>query len=146
MNMNRRSLPRYLGVVAVVIALAISSYGCGDGANIERGKVLFGTDLPKQDSKCAASSPVTSVAASVSVYATYVFKAQPGDEVISLAVTKDGQSFIPSSALDTVDTKGLDCFGDTSDLSKLDNWGPGTYNFKLTSPTDTVAEGDLTVK
>jgi hypothetical protein len=144
MDMNRRSLPRYLGVVAVVIALAISSYGCG--ANIERGKVLFGTDIPKADSKCAASSPVTSVGVTVSVYATYVFKAQPGDEVISLEVTKDGQSFIPSTALKTTDTKGLDCFGDTSDLSQLPDWAAGTFHFKLTSPTDTVAEGDLTVK
>jgi hypothetical protein len=68
------------------------------------------------------------------------------DEVISLEVTKDGQSFLPSTALPTSDTKGLDCFGDISDLSKLPNWATGTFHFKLTSPTDTVAEGDLTVK
>jgi hypothetical protein len=130
--------------VAVVIALAIASYGCG--ASIDRGKVLFGTDIPTADSKCSVSAAVTSVSVTTSVYATYVFKAQPGDEVISLEVTKDGQSFIPSTALPSTDTKGLDCFGDTTDLSQLKNWAAGTFHFKLTSPTDTVAEGDLTIK
>ena len=144
MQINRHSLPRYLGVLTVVIALAVSSFGCG--ANIERGKVLFGTDKPAQDSKCTASAAVTSVSVTTSVYATYVFKAKPADEVISLEVTKDGQSWLPSTALPTSDTKGLDCFGDVSDLSKLPNWAAGTFHFKLTSPTDTVAEGDLTVK
>jgi hypothetical protein len=81
MQMNRRSLPRYLGVLTVVIALAVSSFGCG--ANIERGKVLFGTDKPAEDSKCTASAAVTSVSVTTSVYATYVFKAKPADERLS---------------------------------------------------------------
>ncbi|HEX7592460.1 MAG TPA: hypothetical protein VF375_10960 [Candidatus Limnocylindrales bacterium] len=144
MQMNRRSLPRYLGVLTVVIALAVSSFGCG--ANIERGKVLFGTDKPTRDSKCTAHAAVTSVSVTTSVYATYVFKAKPADEVISLEVTKDGQSFLRSIAVPTSETKGRDCFGDIADLSKVRNWAAGTFHFKLTSPTDTVAEGDLTVK
>lgn len=144
MNMNRRSLPRYLGVLTVVIALAVSSFGCG--ASIERGKVLFGTDIPAQDSKCTAAAAVTSVSVTTSVYATYVFKAKPADEAISLNVTKDGAAFAGPLVIDTAYTKGLDCFGDISDLSKLPNWAAGTYHFKLTSPTETIAEGDLTVK
>ncbi|HEX7492540.1 MAG TPA: hypothetical protein VF337_12640 [Candidatus Limnocylindrales bacterium] len=144
MNTHRRSVPRYLGVAAVVVALAISSYGCG--ANIQRGKVLFGTDVPTADSKCSVAAAVTSVAVTVPVYATYIFKAQPGSEVISLEVTKDGESYIPTTALPTIDTKGLDCFGDTTDLSTLDGWAAGAFHFKLTSPTETVAEGDLTIK
>ena len=142
--MNRRSLPRTLGVVAVVIALAVTSYGCG--ANIQRGKILFGTAKPTADGKCAPVAAVTSVSATTSVYATYIFNAKPGDEVISIEVTKDGATIFEKTELPRTDTKGLDCFGDTSDLSKIDGWGAGAIHFRLTSPADTVAEGDLTVK
>jgi hypothetical protein len=144
MEMNRRSMPRTLVVVAVVFGLAIASYGCG--ANIQRGKVLFGTDVPTADGSCSASSPVTSVSTTTSVYATYVFKAKPGSDIIVEELTKDGTDLFPKFSLPTADTQGLDCFADTSDLSKLDGWGAGAIHIKLTDGTDTVAEGDLTVK
>ena len=143
MGMHRNSLPRFLGVVAVIVAVAAVSSGCS--ANIQRGKVLFGTDLPTADSKCAPASPVTTVDSKTTVYATYVFKAEPGDESISIEITKDGAPFFPATALPTTDTTGLDCFADTTDLSTLDGWAAGSYDFKMTSPTETVAEGVLKV-
>jgi hypothetical protein len=140
---GRRRLPRLAGAVVVLLALSLASYGCG--ANLQYGTVLFGTDIPTADSQCAPTSPVTSVSATTSVYATYVFKAKPGSEQISLAVTKGGAVFIPVTAVPTADTQGLDCFGDTTDLSKLSGWGPGTYHFALTNNGTEVAAGDLTV-
>jgi hypothetical protein len=85
------------------------------------------------------------VSATTSVYATYVFGARPGTETISLAVTKNGATFIGKTAIPTSDTQGLDCFGDTTDLSTLSGWGPGTYIFLLTSPAGEVGRGTLTV-
>jgi hypothetical protein len=140
---RRRRLLRFVAVVSVVVALAVSSYGCG--ANLQLGKVLFGTDKPTADSKCAPSNPVTSVTATTAVYATYVFKSKPGSEQVSLEVTKAGASFIPKTSVPTTDTQGLDCFGDTTDLSTLPGWSAGTYHFVLTSNGSEVASGDLIV-
>ena len=144
MEMNRRSLPRTLGVVAVVVALAIASYGCG--AKLDKGKVLFGTDYPTADGTCAPKNAVTSASAATAVYATYVFKARPGDEKITIAVSKDGTELLAPTPLTAV-VKGLDCLADTTDWStELPGWGTGAIHFKLASPTETVAEGDLTIK
>jgi hypothetical protein len=126
-----------------LVALAIASAGCS--ANIDRGKIIFSTDVPSTDNGCTPGHQVTSVSATTSVYATYIFKAKPGDETIALQVTRDGQPYIPASNLPTSDTKGLDCFADTSDLSQLQNWGPGTYHVSLTNSGSVVAQGDLTV-
>jgi hypothetical protein len=141
---RRHSLLRAIAVVSVIIALALASYGCG--ASIDRGKVEFSSDVPTSSGGCSPANQVTSVSATTSVYATYIFQSKPGNETISLQVTKDGQVYIPSSDLPTTDTKGLDCFADTSDLSKLPNWGAGVYHVSLTSGGKVVAQGDLTVK
>jgi hypothetical protein len=115
-------------------------------AVVPHGKVIFSTDLPKADSNCSPTHAVTSVAAGTTVYATYVYASVPGTETISISVTKNGASFFPTQPLDVVDTKGLDCFGDTTDLSTLSGWGPGVYHFSLTSDAGVVSEGDLTVQ
>jgi hypothetical protein len=150
-----RSLPRQIAAISVVIVLALASYGCG--ASIQRGKVLFSTDIPKTtvtislndspkvDAICTPKKMVTSVNAETSVYATYVFKAKPGDETVSLEVTKNGESYFPKRELDSIMTKGLDCYGDPTDLSTLHGWGVGTYKVTLTAQGATVAEGELTV-
>ncbi|MGD0248258.1 MAG: hypothetical protein ABSB75_04310 [Candidatus Limnocylindrales bacterium] len=138
-----RSLPRQIAAISVVIALALASYGCG--ASIQRGKVLFSTDIPTANGSCTPDKIVTSVSAGTSVYATYVFKAKPGSETVSLEMTKNGESYIAKTAMDTSDTQGLDCFGDTTDMSTLDGWGVGTYKVTLTANGATVAEGELTV-
>jgi hypothetical protein len=137
---RRRSLPRVIGFASVMVALAIASSGCA--SSLDRGKVVFSTDVP---SGCTPAHQVTSVTATTSVYATYVFKSRLGGETIALEVTRDGHPYVPSSNLPTSQTKGLDCFADTSDLSKLGNWGPGTYRVSLTNGSDVVAQGDLTV-
>jgi hypothetical protein len=134
---------RQVTAASVVIALALAIYGCGP--SLERGKVLFSTDKPTANGTCTPEHMVTSVGVGTSVYATYVYKARPGDETVSLEVTKDGESFGLTMDMDTSWTKGLDCFGDTSDLSTLDGWGVGAYTFTLTALGDTVAEGTLTV-
>jgi hypothetical protein len=139
-----RSLPRAIAVVSVIVALALASFGCG--TSIDRGKVLFSTDVPSASGGCSPSNQVTSVSATTSVYATYVFKARPGSETITLHVTKDGTDLFPPTDLSTADTNGKDCISDTADLSQLANWGAGTVNFSLTSGGSEVASGDLTVK
>jgi hypothetical protein len=130
--------------------LATGSYTVTDTAPtptaaINRGKVIFSTDVPSSDNGCRPSHQVTSVSDTTSVYATYVFDSKPGGETITLEVTRDGQPYIPATDLPTADANGLDCFADTSDLSKLDNWGAGTYHVSLTSSGAVVAQGDLTV-
>jgi hypothetical protein len=142
MAISRRSLPRAAAVISIVV-LALASAGCS--ANLDRGKVLFSTDKPTSDDGCTPANLVTSVSNTTSVYPTYVYKSRPGDETLSLEVTRDGAVYIPSSDLPAGDSKGLDCFADTSDLSKLDNWGAGTYHISLTSGGTVWAEGDLTV-
>ena len=137
-------LPRFVGVALVVVALAAASYGCG--ANIDRGKILFGPDKPTTGGNCQVSNAVTSITSGTSVYATYIFKAKPASEVISLEITKDGASFFPKFELPVASSQGLDCFGDTTDLKTLSNWTPGLYHFSMTSSAGVVAEGDLTVK
>jgi hypothetical protein len=114
-------------------------------AAMNRGKVIFSTDVPSADNGCTPGHQVTSVTATTSVYATYIFESKPGSETITLEVTRDGQPYIPATDLPTADTRGLDCFADTSDLSQLNDWGPGTYHVSLTSNGAVVAEGDLTV-
>jgi hypothetical protein len=140
----RRSLPRQLAAISVVIALALVSGACG--ADIPRGKVIFSTDAPKADGVCSPGNAVTEIADKTSVYATYVFKDRPGSETLSLSVTKDGASYIPASDLPSADTTGLDCFADTTDLSTLPNWGSGTYHVSVVNGSTVVTEGDLTVK
>jgi hypothetical protein len=138
-----RSLPRQIAAVSVVIALALAGYGCG--ASIQRGMVLFSTDIPTANSGCRPENTVTSVSAGTSVYATYVFKAKPGGETVSIEITKNGESYYPRQELDTSETQGLDCFSDPTDLSTLPDWGVGTYKVTLTALDATVAEGELTV-
>lgn len=142
-TVQMHSASRQIAALSVVIALALASYGCG--LSIERGKVLFSTDEPTANGSCTPAHMVTTVSVGTSVYATYVFKAKPGDETVSLEMTKNGESFVPKMDMDTSDTKGLDCFGDTTDLSTLDGWGAGTYKVTLTANGATVAEGTLTV-
>lgn len=144
MRNRRRSAIRLIGASIVVVAMALASYGCG--ANIPRGKVLFTKDVPTADSKCNPSNTVTSVSATDAVYATYVFKAAPGSETLSLSVTKDGQSYIPATSMSTSETQGQDCLGDTGAYNTLPNWGPGTYHVSITNNGSVVSEGDLTVK
>lgn len=139
-----RTLIRGSVAVAVALAIALSSYGCG--ASIDRGKVIFSTDMPKAGGGCAPTSQVTTVSSGTSVYATYVFKTQPADETISISVTRDGQTFISNVDLPNTVTKGVDCFANTSDLSATAGWGPGSYHFTVTSDGADSAAGDLVVK
>ena len=141
---RRRSALRLIGASLVVIALAFASYGCG--ADIPRGKILFSKDVPTADGKCSPANAGTSVSATDSVYATYVFKSKPGSETLSLAVTKDGQPFVDKTDIPTTNTSGQDCLGDTDSYSSLPGWGIGTYHVSIKNGDAVVAEGDLTVK
>ncbi len=138
-----RSTPRRIAAVSVVIALVLAGYGCG--ASLQRGKVLFITEVPTTESGCSPENTVTSVSAGTSVYATYVFKAKLGGETVSIEITRNGESFYPKQELDTSLTQGLDCSLGTDDLSTLPNWGFGTYKITLTALGATVAEGELIV-
>jgi hypothetical protein len=137
------SLSRRIGVFAFVVAIALASAGCG--ASIDRGKVIFTTTVPTADSNCQPANQITTASAATSVYATYVFNAKPGSETESIQINKDGQSFLPKVDLPTTSSQGLDCFGDTTDLSKLPGWAAGSFSFTVTANGSTTASGTLTV-
>ena len=112
------------------------------------GKVVFSTDDPTTTatSSCKVAHQVTSVSATTSVYATYVFGATAGDNVISLSITFNGKSYLAATDIPMSDTSGYDCYLDSTDLSTLSGWSPGAYHFSLMSDGDLIGEGDLVVK
>jgi len=144
---RRSRLPVIALVVVGVIILAVAGAFILNMTGIQRGKVVFSTDVTTTGSttNCQVADQVTSVSASTSVYATYIFKSTQGSDVVSISITKNGQAFL-SGPLPTTDTQGYDCFADTTDLSTVPNWGTGTYDFSLTSGGAVIAEGVLTVK
>jgi hypothetical protein len=131
-------------VVLLVLTAGLLLYTVFAG---QTGKVVFSTDLPPTGvhSGCTINHQVTSVGHGTSVYATYLFNPVPQGETISLAVTKDGQSFVPATPIPAQYTNGIECFSDTADLSKLRGWGPGAYHFSATTGDSVVASGDLVV-
>ncbi len=141
-------LPRIIGALVVVIVLVAAGLFVYSMTTGRSGKVVFSTDVPATGTHtgCTIDHQVTTIDAATPVYATYIFGSTLGTEAISISVTKDGQTFIPATAVSTADTNGIDCFSDTTDLSQLPNWGPGTYHFAATSSGTTEAEGDLTVR
>lgn len=144
---RRSRLPAIALVVVGVVVLAVAGAVFVNMNGVQRGKVVFSTDVPVAGSttNCQVNNQVTSVSATTSVYATYIFKATQGSDVVSIDITKNNQEFL-SGPLPTTDTQGYDCFADTTDLSTVPNWGTGTYHFSLTSGGGVIAEGDLTVK
>jgi len=144
---RRSRLPVIAVVVVGVIVLAVAGAFVLNMNAVQRGKVLFSTDVPSASSAagCHVANQVTSVSASTSIYATYIFTSTQGGDVVSISITKNGQAFL-SGPLPTTDTQGYDCFSDTTDLSTVPNWGTGTYHFSLTSGGAVIAQGDLTVK
>jgi hypothetical protein len=133
-------------IAALVVIIAIVAFNVIRSSVPNAGKVMFSTDLPTTASQgCAINHQVTSIGATTSVYATYIFTDKQGSNPVSLSVTKDGNAYIGPAELDTTDTSGYDCTADTSDLSTLPEWGPGTYDFTATSGGKTVSEGKLTV-
>ena len=141
---RRQSALRLIGASLVVIALAFASYGCG--ADIPRGKIIFSKDVPTLDGKCSPANPVTSVSATAAVYATYVFKARPGTEPLTLSVTKDGVAWGSTVDIPSTNTNGKDCLGDSDNYASITGWGPGAYHVSIKNGDSVVAEGDLTVK
>jgi hypothetical protein len=140
-------LPRIVGAVVAIVVVVIAGaflYGVFSGGS---DKIVFSTDQPVAGTStgCTINDQVTSVRSTTSVYVSYIFGSTQGSDVLSVAITKDGQSFLPPTVIP--DTQGYDCFSDTTDLSQLPGWGPGTYHFVVTSSDGkTQATGDLTVK
>ena len=131
-------------VVLLVMTAGLLLYNVFGG---EPGKVIFSTDLPPSGvhSGCSISHQVISVGQSTSVYATYMFNPTPQDQTISLTITRDGQAFLGPTPIPAEYTKGITCFSDTDDLSKVRGWGPGAYHFAATTGDSVVAAGDLVV-
>jgi hypothetical protein len=147
---RRSRLPRIIAVVVVLALLAGAAlFVLGNMQVPDAGKVVFSTDKPVagQSSGCKVDHQVTSVSAGTSVYATYIFSAKQGSDVVSITVTKDGSPFLPATAMQTSDTQGYNCFADTSDLSQIPSlpFDAGSYKFTLTSGNNTISEGTLTV-
>ena len=115
-------------------------------AVLQRGQVVFSTTVVSgTTTNCRVDNQVTSISSGVAVYATYIFKSTQGSDPVSIDVTRDGQAFLSTVTLPTTDTNGSDCFADTTDLSQLPDWGPGSYHFSLTSGGSIVSQGDLVV-
>jgi hypothetical protein len=133
-------------VVAVVLLLAAGLLLYGTVTD-QAGTVVFSTDAPASGTYtgCTINDQVTTVSASTSVYATYMFRPTPGDAVISLSVTKNGKTLVDAAAIPTPYTRGIQCFSDTADLSKIAGWGPGVFHFSASDGSTVVAAGDLIV-
>jgi hypothetical protein len=109
----------------------------------DAGKVVFSTDAPIADSKCKVEHQVTTIKVGTPVYATYIFSSKQGDDPVSITIAKDGSEYLAPTAFDVADTKGYDCYADTSDLSKI--FEAGTYKITLTAGGKTVAEGTIVI-
>jgi hypothetical protein len=131
-------------VVLLVLTAGLLLYTVVAG---QTGKVIFSTDLPQSGvhSGCTINHQVTSVGHDTSVYATYMFNPAPRDEIISLAITRDGQTFVEATPIPAEYTHGIACFSDMADLSRLRGWGPGAYHFAATTDGTVVAADDLVV-
>ena len=138
MHTAHRSVPRLFGATGVVLALVIASAGCSAGN--QPGKVLFSPTLPTSG-QCVPSNAVTTVSASASVYGTFNFQSKP-QTAVTLEITKDGTSILKG---DSTAGQGLDCLADTTDLSKVPGWGPGTITETATLNGTVIASGTLTV-
>jgi hypothetical protein len=149
---RRSPLPRIIALIVVIVAVVVAAGFIVNGlGGLQKGKVLFSTDVPQTGthSGCSVDHQVTSVTATTPVYANYIWTSQPGTATVTLTITKDGQAFSigGQASIDfPSDVQGTDCFSDTSDLSQLPGWGPGTFHFSATSGSDVLAAGDLTVK
>jgi hypothetical protein len=131
-------------VVVLLLAAGLLIYGT---VTDQAGTVVFSTDAPASGTYvgCTINDQVTNVSASTSVYATYMFRPIPGDAVISLSVTKNGQTLVNAAPIPTQYTKGIQCFSDTADLSKIAGWGPGVFHFSASDGSTVAAAGDLVV-
>ena len=142
-------LPRVIGVIVVIVALAVGGALLVALNGPSRGKVLFSTNVPTaNNSNCRVDNQVSTVSATTSVYATYIFAAKRASDspAVQIAIAHDGATYLPPTEIPVIDTRGYDCFGDTTDLSSLPNWGPGVYHFSVTSAGSVISSGDLTVK
>jgi hypothetical protein len=150
---KRSPLPRIIAAVVVVVLIALAgAYVYSQSGVANKGKVLFSTTVPATGTHqgCTIDSQVTSVSAATPVYANYIWSSVPSTTAtVTLTITKDGKAF-PIAGLTSIDfpsdTAGTDCFSDTTDLSTLPNWGPGTYEFSVSSGGKVLADGSLTVK
>jgi hypothetical protein len=114
---------------------------------IQKGRVLFSLSVTESSvvTTCQLYHPVDQVDSKTSVFALYIYTNLHGTTPVYLAVTKNGEIYIPTSALPTNYTSNHLCLLDTTDLSQLPNWGPGLYHFVLTSDGKTISQGDLKV-
>jgi hypothetical protein len=146
----RSRLPLIIAVLVVLVLVIGGGYVAYSymKAHEDAGKVVFSTDQPVagQTVGCTIDHQVTTISVGTPVYATYVFSSRQGSAVVTLTVTKDGNSFF-SADVPTSDSQGLDCFSDTTDLSSIPDLplGAGTYTFTLTSGGSTISQGTLTV-
>jgi hypothetical protein len=134
-----------VAIVALVIIGGLFAFAVLRGLP-DRGKVVFSTDAPTSETKgCTVAHQVTTSNLSTAVYATYIYTATQGSNVVALTISKDGTELGAPIALPTSDTNGVDCTADSTNLSAEPGWGAGTWKFTLTAAGKTVSEGSLTV-
>lgn len=134
-----------VAIVAVVVIGALLAFAALHSSP-DLGKVVFSTDAPTDATTgCEVSHQATTVSATTSVYATYIYTDTQGSGVVTLAISKDGTDVSTPIEVPTADTSGADCTADNTDLSTLPGWGAGTWKFTLTSGGKTVSEGSLVV-
>jgi len=142
-------LPKVIGAIVIFVIVIVGLFAALLILNPSHaGEVVFTTDAPTSGSAktCQIGHQVTEVPVGTPVYAIYFYKDRLSNETVSLTVTKDGQAFIPATALTSDMTNGIDCLEDTSNLGELLT-GAGKYEFKLTTSSgDVVSDGTITLK
>jgi hypothetical protein len=140
---RRSRLPMWIAIiVAAVVVLGILIVVVVQNVTPpDAGKVVFSTDKPTAGFNCVVHNQVTTVTVGQTVYAYYIYKHKLGSEEVTLSVTKDGTT-LGSTTIPASDTQGTSCYGD---ITNLGSFPAGSYTFKLTTGSETLAEGTLTV-
>jgi hypothetical protein len=134
-----------VAIAAVVVIGGLFAFAMLRGLP-DRGKVVFSTDAPTSETTgCTVSHQVTTSSLSTAVYATYIYTATQGSDVVTLTISKDGTEVGAPIAIPTSDTNGADCTAESTNLSTEPGWGTGTWKFTLTAAGKTVSEGSLIV-
>jgi hypothetical protein len=140
-----RPILRILGTIVVIAVIAGGVFVYKKVANPDHlGQVIYSTDSQTSTSNCEITHQVTTVKVGTSVYAIYMFSHRLNSyQAVKEEDFKDGVS-IGTYDLPTDKSADVDCLTVTDDL-QTDFDAAGVYEIKLTSGTEVIADGKLTI-
>jgi hypothetical protein len=139
---------RVLGALGGLIVLAVIGGGIFIYTKVANpdhlGQVIYSTDDPAGVTGCSITHEVTSVKVGTAFYSTYVWQHQlKVDQTVVEEDFRDGVS-LGTYNIPTDKSSEADCLTISTDLSS-EFTSPGSYEVKLTTGGEVVADGKLTV-